>query len=167
MVQVHLDDEAGIDWTDDENVALTLQSLDQQPRVLKIVASTYGDGDQPNHATDFADWLARQRPPSSSSWTTTTTSRSSSTDSCAAPSSNRYNDTTTTTSPTTTHKAESSISMPMSLPLFAVFGLEDSSFPHYCSFAHFVDVHLAARGGGQRLWPLHTGDQRVDQSGAF
>ena len=80
-VDVKLVDEAGLDWTeesyyqspakggkrddtDEEEHALLLSD---HARMILLVASTYGDGDPPNHALQFADWL-------SSTSTTTTAS---------------------------------------------------------------------------------------------
>ena len=65
-VTVKLVDEAGLDWTGE---SLQQQSasdgqgqshllLSQHADVVLIVASTYGDGDPPNHALQFADWLS-------------------------------------------------------------------------------------------------------------
>lgn len=71
-VDVKLVDEAGLDWTeesycqsqakggkrddtDEEEPALLLS---HHARMILFVASTYGDGDPPNHALQFADWLS-------------------------------------------------------------------------------------------------------------
>ena len=59
-VQVSLVDEAGIDWTESSQQQL---DLSDHARVVLVVSSTYAEGDPPNHATEFANWLVR--PPSS------------------------------------------------------------------------------------------------------
>ena len=58
-VDVQLVDEAGLDWTE-ETLQQETQSnlqLSHHARMVLIVASTYGDGDPPNHALQFANWL--------------------------------------------------------------------------------------------------------------
>lgn len=134
-VRITLVDEAGIDWT--ERAVTTTDvgpiSLRDHARAIIVVASTYGDGDSPNHANEFADWLAR------------TTGDAESSGSDTVP---EHNGRTIGTFP------------------YAVFGLGDSSYLHYCSFAKFIDRQLSQRDG-QRIVPLHLGDARGDQSGEF
>lgn len=60
-VESHLVDEAGIDWLSEQQQTDSELSLLTSCRVLLVVASTYGDGDPPHHATDFADRLSRHR----------------------------------------------------------------------------------------------------------
>ena len=125
-VNARLVDEAGIDWSEaaqkvESETETTCPSsvFHNATKALLVVASTYGDGDPPNHATEFADWLARRR-----------------------------------------HTSNTNV-----IPPFAVFGLGDSTYAHYCAFAKYIDAHL---GDGRRLLPLCTGDAaRGDQSHDF
>ena len=71
-VDVKLVDEAGLDWTEEsyyqsshKNTQSEIDTDEEEPalllshhaRMILFVASTYGDGDPPNHALQFADWL--------------------------------------------------------------------------------------------------------------
>ncbi|CAB9516023.1 P450 reductase [Seminavis robusta] len=134
-VRIQLVDEAGIDWAwksddqhhllDETDQSTTQLLLSHRAKSILFVASTYGDGDPPNHALEFADWLL-------SSATSTTTS------------------------------SEEEDPIP-----FAVFGLGDHAYQHFCIFAKLIDETLAQRGG-RRLLPLQTADaQQGDQAGHF
>lgn len=59
MVEARWVNESGIDWLQASQVEAK-PCLDQSRcEALLVIASTFGDGDPPNQATDFADWLAR------------------------------------------------------------------------------------------------------------
>ena len=153
-VQVALVDEAeALDWNLDEgqqqqSPQSNRTMLATAARVVLIVASTYADGDPPNHAVPFAAWLQRlqQR------------QQQHRVDHIEK---NETFDNENVNAPTTT-PSSSTTTTP-----FAVFALGDSSYEHYCAFGKVIDQALLQQKGMTRLLPLHTGDAQVDQSGAF